>query len=75
MERERFTQIIQYACKTAGAAYSLLADSGLELVHQASQGLPRQAGPMLRTTMQMAATKKLIHLPDELLQRAIQDLR
>ncbi len=53
----------------------MLADSGLELVRQASQGLPRQAGRILRTAMQIAAGKKLNHLPDEILQRAIEDLR
>ena len=75
MERERFTQFIQHAFKTAGAKHNLLADSGLEILRQASQGLPRQAGRILRTAMQLAASKKLNHLPDEILQRAIEDLR
>jgi MSHA biogenesis protein MshM len=75
MERERFTQFIQHAFKTAGATHTLLADSGLELVRQASQGLPRQAGRILRTALQMAASKKLNHLSDEILQRAIEELR
>jgi type II secretory pathway predicted ATPase ExeA len=75
LERERFAQFIQHAFKSAGATHTVLADSGLELVRQASQGLPRQAGRILRNAMSLAAGKKLNHLPDEILQRAIEELR
>jgi type II secretory pathway predicted ATPase ExeA len=75
LERERFAQLIQHALKTAGCPHTLLADSGLELLRQASQGLPRQAGRILRTAMQMAVSKGLNHLPDDLLQLAIEELR
>jgi MSHA biogenesis protein MshM len=75
LERERFAQLIQHALKTAGCPHTLLADSGLELLRQASQGLPRQAGRILRTAMQMAVPKGLNHLPDDLLQQAIEELR
>ncbi|MGH8268926.1 MAG: ExeA family protein [Steroidobacteraceae bacterium] len=74
-ERERFAALIQHAFKSAGAPHTLLADSGLELLRQASQGLPRLAGRILRTAMQIAATKKLNHLPDDVLQQAITELR
>ena len=47
----------------------------LELLRQASQGLPRQASRILRVAMQLAAQKKLAHLPDDLLQQAITELR
>ena len=56
-------------------AHTLLAESGLELLRQASRGLPRQAGRILRTAMQMAVPKGLNHLPDELLQKAIEELK
>ena len=75
LERERFAQLIQHALKTSGCPHTLLADSGLELLRQASQGLPRQAGRILRTAMQMAVPKGLNHLPDDLLQHAIEELR
>jgi MSHA biogenesis protein MshM len=75
LERERFAQLIQHAFKAAGCAHTLLADSGLELLRQASQGLPRQAGRVLQCALQMAAGKKLNHLPDDLLQQAITELR
>ncbi|WP_316151024.1 ATP-binding protein [Cupriavidus sp. BIC8F] len=75
IERERFAQLIAHALKSAGSTHTLLADSGLELLRQASRGLPRQAGRILRTAMQLAVPKGLNHLPDELLQQAIEELR
>ncbi len=75
IERERFGQLIGHALKQAGCSHTLLADSGLELLRQASRGLPRHAGRILKTAMQMAVPKGLNHLPDELLQQAIEALR
>lgn len=74
-ERERFAALIQHAFKSAGATQTLISDSGLELLRQASQGLARQAGRILRSSLQIAANKKLNHLPDEVLQQAITELR
>lgn len=75
VERERFAQLIAHALKTAGCQHTLLADSGMEVLRQASKGLPRQAGRILRTAMRLAVPKGLNHLPDELLQQAIEELR
>jgi MSHA biogenesis protein MshM len=74
IERERFAELIAHALKTVGCQHTLLADSGMELL-QASQGLPSQAGRILKTAMQMAVPKGLNRLPDELLQQAIEVLR
>jgi len=73
-ERERFKDLIDHAFSQAGAQHTLLSDSGLELLRQASQGLPRQAGRILKTSMQLAVPKGLNHLPDELIQQAIEEL-
>ena len=75
IERERFGQLIDHALQQAGCSHTLLADSGLELLRQASRGLPRHAGRILKTAMQMAVPKGLNHLPDDLLQLAIEALR
>lgn len=75
VERERFAQLIAHALKSAGCQHTLLADSGMEVLRQASKGLPRQAGRILRTAMRLAVPKALNHLPDELLQQAIEELR
>jgi len=75
VERERFAQLITHAFKTAGCTHTLLADTGMELLRQASKGLPRQAGRILRTAMRLAVPKGLNHLPDELIQQAITELQ
>lgn len=75
IERERFLLLIGHALKTAGCQHTLLADSGMELLRQASKGLPRQAGRILRTAMRLAVPKALNHLPDDLLQQAILELK
>lgn len=74
-ERERFKALIDHALQSAGCSHTLLADSGMELLRQASLGLPRHAARILRTAMQMAVPKGLNHLPDDLLQQAIEELR
>ncbi len=74
-ERERFAQLIAHAFQQAGCQHTLLSDSGLENLRQASQGIPRLAGLILKTALQLAVPKGLNHLPDELLQEAIEVLR
>ena len=75
VERERFEALITHALQAAGCSHSLLSDSGMELLRQASQGLPRYAGRLLKAAMQLAVPKGLNHLPDELLQQAMEELR
>ncbi|WP_366145243.1 hypothetical protein [Accumulibacter sp.] len=48
-ERERFAQLIEHRLRSAGRANTLLSDPCLEVVRQASKGLPRHAGRSLRT--------------------------
>ncbi|HDZ59682.1 MAG TPA: ATP-binding protein [Actinobacteria bacterium] len=74
-ERARFKALIDHALQSAGCTHTLLADSGMELLRQASLGLPRHAGRILKSAMQMAVPKGLNHLPDDLLQQAIEELR
>ena len=74
VERERFAQLVAHAFEQAGAQHTLLSDSGLELLRQASRGIPRQAGRLLKTGLHLAAAKGLNHLPDELIQQAIEEL-
>lgn len=75
LERERFSALIEHALKSAGCSHTLLADPGMELLRQGAGGLPRHAGRILKAAMQMAVPKGLNHLPDELIQRAIEELR
>lgn len=75
VERERFAQLIAHGLNSAGCQRTLLADSGMEILRQASKGLPRQASRILCTAMRLAVPKGLNHLPDELLQQAIAELQ
>lgn len=75
VERERFALMIGHALKSAGCQHTLLADSGMEVLRQASKGLPRLAGRILRTAMRLAVPKGLNHIPDELLLQAIEELQ
>jgi len=75
LERERFALLIDHALKGAGCQHTLMADSGLEILRQASKGLPRQAGRILCTAMRLAVPKGLNHLPDDLLQQAVAELQ
>jgi MSHA biogenesis protein MshM len=75
IERARFHSLINHAFQQAGAQHTLLSDSALELVRQASRGLPRYAGRILKTSLQLAVPKGLNHLPGELIQQAIEELR
>ena len=75
LERERFAALVQHALKEAGCSQTLLADSGLELLRQASQGRPRTAGVMLRHALRLAVARGLNHLPDELINQAIEEQR
>ena len=75
LQRERFAQLIEHAFKAAGCQHTLLSESGLEIVRQASKGLPRNAGRILCTAMRLAMPKGLNHLPDEVLQQAIGELQ
>src|SRR3546814_423432 len=75
VERERFAAFIQHGLKAAGCPHTVLADSGIELLRQASKGLPRQAGLILCTAMRLAVPQGLNHLPDALLEQAIEELR
>lgn len=75
VQRERFAQLIEHAFKSAGCAHTLISESGMEIVRQASKGLPRNASTILCTAMRLALPKGLNHLPDEILQLAIAELQ
>ena len=75
VERERFALFIEHAMTSAGCQHTLVSTSGMEILRQASKGLPRQAGRILCTAMRLAVPKGLNHLPDEILQLAIAELQ
>lgn len=74
-DHETFQALITHAFNEVGCHHTLLSDSGLELLRQASQGKPRQAGQILKTALRLAVPKGLNHLPDEVIQEAVEGLR
>jgi len=74
-EQARFAQLIDHALKQAGCQHTLFSDSGIEMLRQASGGRPRHAGQLIVTAMRLAVPKNLNHLPDDLLQLAIEEQR
>ncbi len=71
----QFQALINHGFNAVGCQQSMLSDSGLELLRQASQGKPRQANQILKAALRLAVPKGLNHLPDELIQEAVEVLR
>lgn len=74
-EREAFAQLISQAFKEAGATASFLSDSGIELLRTSSGGKPRYAHRILTESLAMAAKKGLNHIPDEVIETAILQIK
>ena len=75
IDREQFRQLIAHAFTEAGCQTNLLSDSGIELLRVASGGRPRMAHQILVCGLQLAAQKKMVHLPDDVLTDAISQLK
>lgn len=74
-EHDQFRALVEHAFQAVGCSQTLLSDSGLEILRQASQGKPRHAGQILKAALRLAVPKGLNHLPDDLLQEAVAVLR
>ena len=72
---ELFRELISHGFESVGCHQKLLSDSGIELLRQASQGKPRQAGQLLKTALRLATSKGINHLPDDLILESIEGLR
>ncbi len=70
-----FQALVDHAFKVVGCCQRLMSDSGIELLRQASQGKPRQAGQIIKVALRLAAEKGLNHLPDDLIEEAVEVLR
>ena len=74
-EQKRFIQLIDQGFKEAGAIQRLLSDPGIELLRMASKGKPRIASQLIQNALQLAAEKKINHLPDDVINEAIDIFR
>ena len=71
-EQERFSQLIEQGFKDAGATQQLISDPGIELLRMASKGKPRIASQLILNALQLATEKKINHLPDDIINEAIE---
>lgn len=71
-DAERFNQLIGQSFKDAGANQVLISDPGMELLRMGSKGKPRIAGQIILNALQLATVKKLNHLPDDVIEQAIE---
>lgn len=74
-DRDEFKQLLLHGFTEAGCNHTLLSDSCIELIRMASKGNPRQVHRIVVTSMQLATDKKLNHLPDDLVNEAIEILK
>lgn len=75
VEREAFRSLIMHGFKQAGLNNTILSDSGIELIRMASQGNPRKAHQVILCAMRLSAENNLNHLPDDVIQEAINLLK
>jgi type II secretory pathway predicted ATPase ExeA len=68
----KFHEFVMEALKNAGIHNSIISQSGMQLIYMASKGRLRIAHKILTTAFQKAADSNCNHLPDEIIQQAIE---
>ncbi len=71
----QYKALIEHAFKTAGCQQALISDCGINLLRQATRGNPRRTAILLKTALRLACEKKQNHLPDEVVELAIEECR
>jgi MSHA biogenesis protein MshM len=72
---QAFSTFIKSAFEAAGCVQQIMSESGMKLLHIATQGQIRQAHCLLTKSMQLACQQQLNHLPDNLIEQAIEQLQ
>lgn len=70
----KFRDLIKEAFENAGIHEMIISQSGIQLIYVASKGRLRYAHRILTAALQMAANDKTNHLPDDLIQKSIENL-
>ena len=73
-DRSAFVAMIEYACRTAGAAQNPLSDPAMELLFRASRGL-RFAAKLLHAALRAADQRGQAFLDDAVMTTAVTDHR
>lgn len=72
---ELFRQVVEKGLNQAGCHQLILSQSAIKLLHMASKGRLRYVHQILTKCLQMATEKNLNHLPDEIVQESIHQLK
>jgi len=72
---ELFSQFVDKGFKAAGCHQSILSQSAVKLLHMASKGRVRYVDKIVTKSLQIATEKNVNHLPDEIVQESIRQIR
>ncbi len=72
---DTFSQYVKKAFQNAGKHETIMTDSGMQLLHMASKGRLRLAHQIITQALHIATLRNMNHLPDEILQQSIEELR
>lgn len=67
-----FAAMLEHAFQTCGCHHNLIADTGVQLLYHASGAKPRQASQLIQTALQLAAQRGINHLPDDIIELAVE---
>lgn len=70
-----FSQLVVSAFQKAGCQQTMLSQSAMKLIHMASKGRLRYTHRIITRSLQLAAQQNLNHLPDDVINNAIEMLR
>ena len=72
---EQFEKFIKYGFKQAGAKASILSQTGISTLFDASKGRGREVSNIIINALQKSAMRECKHIPDEILIEAILETR
>ena len=72
---ETFKKFIVSAFRHAGKAETIISESGFKLLHIATKGRLRDSHKIITQSLQLATETKLNHLPDDIIEAAIDNLK
>lgn len=70
-----FSELINTAFKNAGRHDMLISETGLKTIHLSTKGRLRNAHQIITRAMQIGVEEKINHLPDHIIEAAIEELR
>lgn len=70
-----FSSFVSTAFQLAGKQETIVSQSGLKIIHLAAKGRLRDSHKIITHSLQLAADAKLNHLPDDIIENALANLK